>query len=181
MPDPRGFLCTETLRNGLAVTIRELRADDRERMAAAVRQLDPESIYTRLFSRRTELTESGLDRIMRVDPERDVALVVTARSGAQEIIIASGRCIGSGTESGGHKAELAFVVEEDYHGLGIASLLLNHLVRLARDRRIVELEADVLGENKAMLAVFARSGLPLQKRHEGGTVHVTLSLREPAG
>ena len=177
MPDPTGFPCTETLRNGLAVTIRELRADDRDRIARAIRQLDAESIYTRLFSRRTELTEAGLDRIMRVDPARDIALVVTVGSGADETIIASCRCIESGSEGGQRKAELAFVVEEDYHGLGIASRLLRHLVRMARDRGIDELEADVLGENKAMQAVFARCGLPMQKRHEGGTVHLTLSLR----
>ena len=36
----------------------------------------------------------------------------------------------------------------------------------------------VLAENKAMLAVFARSGLPMRKRRDGGVVHVTLSLSE---
>jgi len=34
----------------------------------------------------------------------------------------------------------------------------------------------VLTENKAMLNVFAKSGLPMRKRYEGGTVHVTLAL-----
>src|SRR5450755_1511558 len=53
------FTCAETLRNGLAVTIRHLRVDDRERIAKAVRQLERESIYTRLFSYRNELTEVG--------------------------------------------------------------------------------------------------------------------------
>ena len=178
MTDPHGFRCEETLRNGLAVTVRSLRPDDRERMARAIRQLDPESIYTRLFSRRTELTESGLDRIMRVDPTRDIALVVTIGSGADETVIASGRCMESGIGAGERKAELAFVVEEDYHGLGIASRLLRHFVGLARERGIGVIEADVLAGNKAMLAVFARAGLPMQRRHEGGTVHVTLSLRD---
>ena len=37
MVDPPTLVRTETLRNGLAVTIRELRADDRERIARAVR------------------------------------------------------------------------------------------------------------------------------------------------
>ncbi len=50
MNDPRRFRCADTLRNGLAVTIRHLRADDRERIANASRQLDREPIHTRLFS-----------------------------------------------------------------------------------------------------------------------------------
>ena len=177
MTDPRGFACSDTLRNGLAVTVRELRPDDRERMATAIRKLDPESIYTRLFSHRTELTEAGLDRVMRVEPKDDVALVVTIGSGPDEIVIASGRCIGATAGKGERTAEVAFVVEEDYHGLGIASRLLRHLAQIARDRGVAALEADVLAENKPMLAVFAKSGLPMRKRREGGTVHVTLSLR----
>jgi len=180
MSDIREFWSSETLRNGLGVTIRELRADDRDRMAAAIRKLDPESIYTRLFSHRTELTEAGLDRIMRVDRARDVALVVTIGSGEGEVIIASCRCIGSDEADGERTAEVAFVVEEDYQGLGIASRLLKHVVRIARARGIGTLEADVLSGNKAMLAVFARSGLPMQRRYEGGTTHVTLSLRAAA-
>ena len=178
MTGPTGFACLETLRSGLAVTIRELRAEDRERIAKAVRQLDRESIYTRFFSYRSELTEAGLDRIMRVDPAVDVALVVTIGSGADEIIIASGRWVGATGQDGERTAEVAFMVEEDYHGQGIASRLLRHLVELARDRGIATFEADVLAQNKSMLGVFARSGLPMRKRHDGGTVHVTLSLRD---
>jgi len=34
----------------------------------------------------------------------------------------------------------------------------------------------VLAENKAMLTVFARSGLPMRTRREGSIVHVSLAL-----
>jgi GNAT superfamily N-acetyltransferase len=71
---------------------------------------------------------------------------------------------------------VAFVVEEDYHGQGIASRLLRHLAIVARGQGIATLEADVLAGNKAMLAVFARPGWPMQSRREGGAVHVSLAL-----
>jgi len=177
MNDPRDFRCADTLRNGLAVTIRHLRADDRERIAKAVRQLDRESIYTRLFSYRSELTESGLDRIMRVDPGREVALVVTTGTGDGEIVIGSGRYVVVDPSAAERTAEVAFMVEEDYQGLGIASRLLRHFADIARDQGIAAFEADVLAQNSSMLGVFTRSGLPMRKRPEGGTVHVTLSLR----
>ena len=177
MNDPRDFMCADTLRNGLAVTIRHLRADDRERIANAVRQLDRESIYTRLFSYRRELTESGLDRIMKFDPQREVALVVTTGTGKDEIVIGSGRYVVVDPGAAERTAEVAFVVEEDYQRLGIASRLLRHFAQIARDQGIVELEADVLGGNASMLTVFTRSGLPMRKRQESGTVHLALSLR----
>jgi RimJ/RimL family protein N-acetyltransferase len=174
MTDPRGFTCAERLRNGLEVTIRHMRADDRERIAKAVRQLDRESIYTRLFSYRNELTESGLNRIMRVDPEREVALVVIARPQDEDIVIGAGRYVVN--DADGRMAEVAFVVEEDYQGLGIASRLLRHLAQIAREHGIAAFEADVLAGNKSMLAVFERSGLPMTKGRDGGTMHVTLAL-----
>jgi len=38
----------------------------------------------------------------------------------------------------------------------------------------------VLAGNKAMISVFARSGLPMTKHRDGGTVHVTLALNDAA-
>lgn len=166
------FVRSETLRNGLVVTIRPLRPDDRDRIAKAFSELSRESIYMRLFSYRAELDEAGLDRIMSVDPAREAVLVVTVGAGNDEAVIATGRYIGST----GVAAEVAFVVEEDYQGLGIAGRLLRELAGIARERGIVAFEADVLAENKPMLSVFARSGLPMRKDRDGGTVHVTLSL-----
>jgi GNAT superfamily N-acetyltransferase len=73
-------------------------------------------------------------------------------------------------------AEVAFVVEEDYHGQGIASCLLGHLVHIGRSKGLVQFDADVLAVNRPMLAVLERSGLPMQRQHAQDTIHVTLSL-----
>ena len=178
MTDTGEFCVSETLKNGVEVTIRALRASDRDKIASAVRLLDRESIYTRLFSYRKELTEAGLDRILTVDPARDGMLVVTVGAGAQETIIASGRFIAARDESAARGGEIAFMVEEDYHGQGIAGRLLRHLIEIARNKGIVAFEAEVLSENNPMLAVFAKSGLPMRRRRDGGVVHVTLSLSE---
>ena len=176
MTVPCDFTCAETVRSGLVVTIRAMRPEDRDRIAAAVGTLNRESVYSRLFSHRNELTEAGLSRIMTLDQNRDMALVVTTGSGTEETVIGSGRYAASSAQDAKRTAEVAFVVHEDYRGLGIASRLLAHLAEIARRRGIVAFEADVLAGNKAMLAVFARSGLPMKKRRDGGAVRITLSL-----
>jgi len=103
--------------------------------------------------------------------------VVTTGTGKDEIVIGSGRYVVVDPGAAERTAEVAFVVEEDYQRLGIASRLLRHFAQIARDQGIVELEADVLGGNASMLTVFTRSGLPMRKRQESGTVHLALSLR----
>jgi RimJ/RimL family protein N-acetyltransferase len=178
MDEIGGFPRTETLKSGLAVTIRPLRSDDRERMAAAIRNLDRESIYLRLFSYRTELTERALDRVMTVDSPHELVLVVTTGEGAEERLVGAGRYVGSAATGAPRNAEVAFMVDREHHGQGIAGRVLKHLAAAARESGYAALTAEVLAENKAMLAVFAKSGLPMQKRRESGVVHVTLALRD---
>ena len=73
-------------------------------------------------------------------------------------------------------AEVAFVVVDDCQGQGLGSALLRHLVAIARGAGLTQLEAEVLPENRPMLTVFEKSGLPVGTRREGGAVHVTLEL-----
>ena len=74
------------------------------------------------------------------------------------------------------RAEVAFVVEEDFQGRGLAGRLFAQLAALARHRGIRHFDAEVLPGNQAMLAVFKKSGLPLQQRREDGVVHLSLDL-----
>jgi GNAT superfamily N-acetyltransferase len=156
-----------------------LRPDDREKIAAAVRNLDRESVYFRLFSYRSELTERGLDRIMAVDPAHEVVLVVTQSEGDAETVIGSARLIEDDVKDVERTAEVAFMVDNRHQGQGIAGKLMKHLASIARARGIVALEAEVLAKNKPMLAVFAKSGLPIQSRDGGVVRSLALSGESP--
>ena len=65
--------------------------------------------------------------------------------------------------SGGKTAEVAFAVADTMHHRGIATLLLEHLVSLARARRIESFTAETLSENIGMLHVFSDAGLSARK------------------
>jgi len=171
MTDPRNYESAETLKNGLAIKVRALRQDDRDRMARAVRNLDPKSIYLRLFTARRELTEAGLNRLMRFDPASEILLVAVIGA-PDETIIGAGRymVVRLGV------AEIAFTVAKDHPRQGIASRLLWHLATVARDQGIGMFEAETLSENKAMRAVFEKTGWPLRSTREGNVVHTTLTL-----
>jgi RimJ/RimL family protein N-acetyltransferase len=177
MIDVHNYSVDHRLKDGTAVTIRAIRSDDKNRMVEAFKNLEPESIYTRFFGFKSELTDEELKTATQVDFEKTVALVVTIPAGGgEETIIGAGRYIMYDPQNDLRSAEIAFTVEEDYQGQGIASSILRHLIQIAREKGVSQFEADVLPENKAMLAVFARKGLPMKKSLEEGVVHVTLSL-----
>lgn len=177
MMDAKNYSMAEKLKKGRAVTIRAIRPDDRNRIVEAFRNLESESIYTRFFRYKKELTDAELRTITEVDFENTVALVVALPAGeGEEIIIGAGRYVQYDPPNVRRSAEIAFTVEEDYQGQGIASMILRHLILIAREKGLLQFEAEVLPENLSMLAVLGRSGLPLKQSFEEGAVHATLSF-----
>ena len=174
--DPRNYTASDTLKDGTAVTIRAIRRDDSNGLLEAFKNLDQESIYRRFFSSKKGLTETELKQFTDVDFNQVVALVITTQVDDGKILIGGGRFV-SDVPHAIQSAELAFLTEAGYRGRGIASLVLKHLVRLAKEAGVSRFEADVLAENQPMLTVFRRSGLPMQQWQEGNVVHVTLSLQ----
>lgn len=174
MIDARNYIAPETLKDGTAVVIRAIRYDDRTSIRAAFSNLDRESVYTRFFTYKKGLTDAELGQITDVDFDRVVALVATTPIGDGEKLIGGGRYFSAVARG---SAELAFMTADDFHGRGIAGLLLRHLARIGREQGVLRFEADVLAQNQAMLAVFRRSGLSMKERPEGNVVHITLSLK----
>ena len=172
--DPRHYVARETLKDGTLVTIRAIRLDDADALLKAFNNLDRESVYRRFFSPKKELTDAELAQLTDVDFSRVVALLVTKETVEGEVLMGGGRYATDNPSSG--QAEVAFVTGGDYRGLGIASHILRHLVRIAHDAGVAHFEADVLAENQPMLAVFRRSGLPMQLWRDGAVLHVTLAL-----
>jgi GNAT superfamily N-acetyltransferase len=176
MLDAKSYSAQETLKNGLQVTIRAIRPDDKDSLVAAFKKLDERTIYLRFFGPKQEISHRELTEATDVDFDRTVALV-TCLQDLGEKIIGAGRYIAFGNADPPDRAEVAFTVEEDYHGLGIAGKMLRHLAEIAKQKGIIQFQAEVLPENKGMLTVFNRSGFPVKQEFAEGLAHVTLLLR----
>ena len=177
MSDPdQDFRAETTLRDGTAVTIRVMRPDDRQRLIAAFAKLDPSTIYTRFFSYRKEIPEPALERIGEIDFVELAGLIATIGADDDETVIGGASYVGDIGEDGKRFAEVAFTIEEDYQGQGLATKLFGALAAIARRHGIARFTADVLSGNAAMLKVFARTGLPLRRQRESGVLHIELEL-----
>jgi RimJ/RimL family protein N-acetyltransferase len=169
--DARNYSVTETLRNGLEVRIRAARPDDSDPLIEAFHKLDPESVYLRFFGPKKEFSAAELKRFREADFDTRVILLCTVQEAGREIVIATGTYARAGDAT----AEVAFIVEEDYHRLGIARRLLTHLGKIAT-AGIRTFTAEVLPHNTAMLGVFGRCGWPMTTHSADGVTHITLDL-----
>jgi RimJ/RimL family protein N-acetyltransferase len=172
MITPSQYAETETLRTGLEICIRASRPDDADRLVEAFTKLDPESLYLRFFGPKKEISAAEMQRFKETDFQNRVILFCTVMQEGREIIIASGSYVRIGEDA----AEVAFIVEEDFHRLGIAGRLLKHLGKIAADAGVKTFVAEVLPHNNAMLDVFKRSGWPMTSKVSDGAVHLSLTL-----
>jgi GNAT superfamily N-acetyltransferase len=170
--DAASYSATEALRDGRPVEIRALRPDDRADFLAAVGRVGTQSLYRRFFAVKRHFTEREIASHVNVDFVTHVALIAVARDGDREMIVGGGRYVVTGTG----KAEVAFAIVDQYQGQGIGAALLRHLVVIARAAGLQELAAEVLADNRAMIKVFEKSGLPVTTRRQSEVVHVALRL-----
>jgi RimJ/RimL family protein N-acetyltransferase len=169
------YNANERLRDGREITVRAINSRDKERLREHFASLSPESRYLRFFGVRKSLTEQELSRLAELDFAGSAGLVAIVGKEAGERIVGVAHYLDAGVS--GH-AEFACDVADNYREHGIATILLDHLARIARANGISTFDADVMGSNREMLKVFADSGFELRHRIDFGFVRVTMSTSE---
>ena len=157
--------------DGSTVEIRTAGPADTEAVRAMHAALSPHNAYLRFFSLSPLNAEREASRVCRPPGPDHAALL--AWLGGELAGVASYEPAGPGT------AEIALAVPDHLHGRGIGTLLLEHLVSIARRRKLRAFVAVTLAENAAMRAVFTDAGLPEHSQWSGDELTLTFPL--PAG
>ena len=144
----------DILGDGTEVWIRLARPEDAEGVAAMHERCSERSRYQRYFTPMNTWRESNLRRVS--GGHRGATLVATTGTGE---VIALGNVfpIGPHDLTG---AEIAVIVDDAYHGLGLGSAVLRHLVDVAARLGFASVTAYVLADNRAMLGLL--ESMPLQ-------------------
>jgi len=108
------------------------------------------------------------------NPSKQLTLIVTRTIAGQPRIIAAGSYWARTDD----QAEVAMAVNDDFHGKGLGTILLERLAMLAIHRGFTTLWAVTHTDNLAMLEVFRESGYPVHETYKGGNMHVELSLHQ---
>ena len=179
-PYPVQYVGHWTTKDGTSVTIRPIRPEDEPMMVAFHERLSERSVYFRYFhllnlSQRT--AHERLTRMCFIDYDRAMALVAERENpatGEHEIL-----GIGRLTRLHGMKeAEMAILINDDYHGRGLGTELLRRLIEICRTEKIESLVADILAENRTMQRICEHLGFRLTYEPEDGLVKAELRLNQ---
>jgi GNAT superfamily N-acetyltransferase len=154
--DPHELEPREIMFGGQPHVLRLVGPADEGRLISFFNSHTEETIRQRYGYHISEMTHERARRLVGVDQSRDLALGVFERApDGEEVLHAVGRYL---IDPAGRSAEMAFVVRESKRGLGICTVLLRTLLRVARHRGMSYLYAQVQADNAPMLTIFRRHG-----------------------
>jgi acyl-CoA synthetase (NDP forming)/GNAT superfamily N-acetyltransferase len=153
------------LRDGSTVRVRPVRPGDVDGLGALLGGMSEESRWLRFLTAAANLESAAR---FAADPGDGAGLVVTA--GSPERIVAHALYALETPD----RAELAFEVADEWHGRGIATILLAHLASLAERQGVATFVAYVHASNHRMIGVFRESGFAVEVRATAGELEVEL-------
>jgi RimJ/RimL family protein N-acetyltransferase len=157
------------LSDGSAARIREIEPADADSLREFHSSLSRRSITMRYLGPHPVLSDKEVERFTNVDRVNRVAFVVER---AGHIVAVARYERPPGTD----EAEVAFVVQDDFQGRGLGTMLLQQLARVARRQGIRRFRADTFSDNGRMLRVFRDSGFARRYSRSSDVVEVVLDI-----
>ena len=164
---------TRTFKGDIQIRFRPIKPSDEEEMRRLFYRFSDKAVYFRYFGHVTSMPHAKIQEYVNVDWGRTMSIVGVAESEDQSLVIAEARYIRQDIRP---LAEIVFVVDEAYQGLGIASFLLRLLMRVARQRGVEGFTADVLFSNQAMMKVFRKCAKSLKTKLQDGIYQVEIPI-----
>ncbi|HZP66376.1 MAG TPA: GNAT family N-acetyltransferase [Rudaea sp.] len=137
----------EKLRDGTTVLIRPIGPQDETIERQFIERLSAQARRFRFLGEIKTPSPALLENFTHPDGKRDVAFVALIADGAEKREIGVARF---STRPDGLACECAVVVSDEWQGKGLATMLMQHLIDVARARGIECMYSIDLAENGAM-------------------------------
>ncbi len=153
-----------------SVEIRKAHPRDVAMLEDMHRHCSDQSLYLR-YLRTRRPSRDELEEICYLSPNQGAAFVAVTTK-PYEMIVGLAYYMRDGNGC----AEPAVLVEDKYQGQGIGKDLLRTLTLHARSQGVNSYRAFVEGDNRGMIGIISRSGLPYQSEYEHGTVEFRIGI-----
>jgi GNAT superfamily N-acetyltransferase len=144
---------------GQPAMLRPIRPDDLAQHQRFLVSVTREDMRMRFFTAIRELPPRDLERLTKLDYDRDMAFIAVSERGGREETLGVARACANPDNS---EAEIAVLVRSDLKGLGLGALLLKKLTRYCSGRGINRLTGQALAQNTRMLQLARKLGFSLQ-------------------
>jgi acyl-CoA hydrolase/GNAT superfamily N-acetyltransferase len=163
------------LRDGRQVCVRPTRTSDSGAMQELFHRLPEQDVESRFLQKLSSLTDTVAQYLCSVDYEQEMAYAAVVGPPEHERIVAASSYYLSPATG---LAEVAYMVDPQWQGAGLAGLLHARMYEYARERGVRGFRADVLVGNTRMMRVFQRAGHQMSVKTAAGIEEITMLFPE---
>lgn len=177
--EPRGRYPREVerrvvARTGETLLLRPLRPTDEPKLVGLFYDMSQDDLYRRFMHTIQHVAHEERRYFLDVDYVDNMAVVLaTSDPRTEPEIVAVAQYF---RQPGADAAEVGFIVRDAWQGKGLGRVLVDEMIRLARQNGIRTLTADVLASNQAMLHLFREAAAEMRTAAEGNVVRVEMEL-----
>ncbi|MBN2342356.1 MAG: GNAT family N-acetyltransferase [Deltaproteobacteria bacterium] len=161
---PKDYNTVHIMDDGTMLSFRAMHPTDEPRLTDLIHALSKETMYYRFMHQMKTVERKEIQNFVYINHRTDVAIVATLPEAHGDEIVAIGRYY---LDQSTNKAELAFVVRDEWQNKGIGSALFKHLSLIAIRNGIAGFTAEVLRENIAMQSVINKSEFDVTSKPSG--------------
>jgi acetyltransferase len=178
---PTEYVSYWTMKDGRDLVLRPIRPEDETLMVEFHKSLSDSTVYLRYFQMQRLESRIAHERLIRkcfLDYDREIALVaerVDKHTGLPELV-GVGRLA---RQRQMEEAELGVVVADRCQGAGLGTELVRRLLQIARSEKIRRVEAHILSENSAMVALAKHFHFDCVADEDLASLTATLHLDGP--
>lgn len=160
-PYPLNYVVEKALKDGIQVTLRPIRPEDETLIVDFHHKLSDYSVRQRYFeflSLDERVAHERLIRICFTDYDREWTTVAEIDTDEGKRIIGVARLF---LVPGTRIARFVMVIVDEFHNMGLGTLLLQHLIDIATQEKIEKIDAQILSENSNMIKICERLGFEI--------------------
>jgi acyl-CoA hydrolase/GNAT superfamily N-acetyltransferase len=159
------------------VLFRPVKPTDERSLREFFHALPHHGPYVRFISDMRVFPQRNLEALLNIDYEKGMSVIGVVGALGAEMVIALGRYV---LDEETNTAEVDFAVRREWQRKGVATYLLNHLIKIAKSKSIAGFSAYVDPNNQAAPAVFYSTGYVVHRSLRKGIYRITILFDQPA-
>jgi len=160
--------------DGTELLFRPIRPGDQQMLLQMCNAVSKDTIAYKSFQSINVVPQKTVSELIHTDYANDMAICAIARTDEEERIVGVG-CYSLNKVR--NRAEVSFIVRDDWHGRGVSLNILEILSFIAKLRGVVELRSKVITSKVSIMPLFYNIGYIVYIKMEDGTYNVCYEIK----
>lgn len=172
---PENLETYKTTHANLGLMLRPVKISDEHLVKDFFYSLSDQSLYRRFISSRQDMPHERLQEFVVIDYTAETTILAVIEKEGHEQIVGIGQY---GINKNTHSAEVAVAVSDSHQKKGVGTELINYLTYLAKRQGLLGFTAEVLADNRPMMALFEKGGFDMEKRRDDSVYELKLIFQD---